>query len=469
MLTEKTKSGWITTGLLMGLILSSLDQTIVATAMPSVSKELGGLSLYSWVFAIYMVTSTTSMPIYGKMADLFGRKKMYLIGLFLFLAGSTLCGLAENMLQLIVFRGIQGLGAGALMPIAFTIVADLYPPKQLGKFQGLFGAVFAISSILGPTLGGVIVEYWSWGWIFMINLFIGIPAWLILATSLHESKRIEKPSIDYLGAITLTGSIISILLGLVLAGNHQGAQPHLDWGSPLIVLLFCISLTLLGLFLWIEKKAKEPIIPLHLFRNRVITCSNIAGFFVSAGLFGAIVYIPLFVQSVIGVSPSVAGYILTPLMLSTVITSTLGGHVMSKVSYRTILVPSLGLMAIGFIGLTQLSAQTTELQIVTYMIVVGLGMGAVYPALGTAAVRAVDGNSRGVVTSSSQFFRSIGGTIGVSVFGSLIAKQSGSEVPLNQVFVVGTIFICISLVASMLLGKARLVDIVKSASPKASD
>jgi EmrB/QacA subfamily drug resistance transporter len=239
---EKPKTGLITTGLLMGLILSSLDQTIVSTAMPTAVKELGGFSLYSWVFAVYMLASTTTMPIYGKLADLFGRRKMYLTGLFLFLTGSALCGLAGNMTELIVFRGIQGLGAGALMPIAFAIVGDIYPPEKLGKFQGLFGAVFAISSILGPALGGFIAEHWSWGWIFFMNLPIGIPAFLIMAAALKENKSTEQRSIDWFGAIALSGAIVSILLALVLGGDDQGAGTH----KPQIVGLLSIGALLLA-------------------------------------------------------------------------------------------------------------------------------------------------------------------------------------------------------------------------------
>ncbi|MEJ8546667.1 DHA2 family efflux MFS transporter permease subunit [Brevibacillus borstelensis] len=506
---EKPKVRLITAGLLLGLVLSSVDQTIVSTAMPTILNELGGLSLYSWVFAIYMLASTTAMPLYGKLADLFGRRKMYLIGLFLFLAGSALCGMAGTMEQLIVFRGIQGLGAGALMPIAFTIIGDIYPPDKIGRFQGLFGAVFAVSSILGPAAGGFIAEHVSWNWIFYLNLPIGIPGFLILATALKERKNEERRPIDWLGAITLSGAIVSSLLALVLTGDKPGTEVPYHWGRPEIIGLFSIGMILLGLFVWIETKAKEPIIPLHLFKFRVIAFGNIAGFFVSAGLFSAIAYLPLFVQGVIGVSPSVAGYILTPLMLSTVVTSTIGGRLMSKVSYRAILVPSLAFMAAGYLCLSQMSVDTSILQIVLCMIIVGLGMGAVYPTLGTAAVRAVGFQLRGVATASSQFFRSIGGMIGVSVLGSLMTQRMASGVrqlgeqeaalpvsnlsadqlqslvnpqllldsdaraslppealaglqhvfsdSLGSVFLIGLLFICVALLACVFMGGERLV------------
>ncbi|MFD0716226.1 MDR family MFS transporter [Paenibacillus sp. GCM10027626] len=457
----KPNIGLISTGLLMGLILSSIDQTIVSTAMPTITKQLQGMSLYSWVFSIYMLTSTVTMPIYGKLADIFGRRKMYLIGLFLFLAASVLCGNAGSINELILYRGIQGLGAGALMPITFTIVGDIYPPEIRGKFMGLFGTVFAISSIVGPALGGFIVGNMEWGWIFFINLPIGALVFFIIVTTLKENLGHEKHSIDWLGAVTFIVAIVTILLALVLVGNDQGTGIHYSWDSPQIIGLSSIGSVLLALFLWIEMKAKEPIIPLSIFKIRIIAFGNLAGFFMSAGMFGAIVYIPLFVQDVIGVNPSVTGYILTPLMLSVVVSTTIGGRLMSKVSYRMILVPSMTLMAVGFFLLSQMSADTTKFQIILYMIITGLGMGAVYPTLGTAAQSAVDLKTRGVATSTSQFFRSIGGTIGVSVLGSLLTQRmaSGNELSysLDSVFFVGFIFVCIGLIGCVCMGNARLV------------
>ncbi|MUT65633.1 MDR family MFS transporter [Paenibacillus sp. NEAU-GSW1] len=504
MTSEKPKAGLVTSGLLMGLFLSSLDQTIISTAMPTVIKELGGFSLYSWVFTVYMLASTATMPIYGKLADLFGHKKMYLIGIVLFLIGSALCGFAGNMTELIIFRGVQGLGAGALMPISMTIVADTYPPDKRGKFMGLFGALFAISSIIGPALGGMIVEQWNWGWIFYINIPVGIPALLLVALAMKESKSSEQRTIDWFGAITLCVAILSILLALVLGGTHQESGTSYAWNSPQIIGLFCIGSVFLALFLWIETRVKEPIIPLHLFKIRTIAFGNIVGFFMSAGMFGAIVYIPLYVQGVIGVSSSIAGYILTPLMLSVIVTSMVGGRLMNKISYRAILVPSMALLTVGFILLSQVTVDTTKFQMICYMIIAGLGMGAVYPVVGTAAQSAVDSRTIGVATSSSQFFRSIGGTIGVSVLGSLLSQKMesglielnkeldaipaeqvqeianpqalldsgvrGSLPPevftglrdafshaLDNVFQGGLIFVGIGLIASFLMGNARLV------------
>jgi len=466
MTSGKSKTGWITIGLLMGLFLSSLDQTIISTAMPTIIKELGGFSLYSWVFTVYMLASTTAMPIYGKMADLFGRKRMYLIGIALFLIGSVLCGFAGSITELIIFRGVQGLGAGALMPISMTIVADIYPPEKRGKFMGLFGAVFAISSIIGPALGGVIAEQWNWGWIFYMNLPIGIPALLLIAIAMKESKSKGRQSVDGIGAIALTVAVLAFLLALVLGGGtERESGASFAWSSPPIIGLFGTAAFFLALFLWIETKAKEPILPLRLFKIRTIAIGNIVGFFMSAGMFGAIVYIPLFVQGVIGMNSALSGYALIPLMLSSIVTSIIGGRLMSKVSFRAILVPSLILMTVGFIFLSQITVDTTQTQMVCYMMITGLGMGAVYPVVGTAAQTAVDSGTRGVVTSSSQFFRSIGGTIGISVFGSLLDSgtrmSSSPEVfgrALGQVFLGCLIAVGIALIASVFIGNTRLVE-----------
>lgn len=420
--TETKKTGWVTWGLLLGILLSSLDQTIVSTAMPAIVKEVGGFSLYSWVFTVYMLASTTTMLIYGKLADLWGRKRMYLVGLSLFLTGSALCGLSGTMPMLVLSRGVQGLGAGALMPIAMTIVADLYPPEKRGRFMGLFGAVIAVSSIMGPALGGLIVDYWNWGWVFLINLPLGIPALVLAAAAMSETKsRVPRP-VDWLGAAAMSAAIGSFLLALAL-GEPNGAKDSMAV-SPGWLYLSGVVFTCL--FLWIERKAPEPLLPLQLFKLRVMTFGNMVGFFVSAGMFGAIVYIPLFVQGVIGIRSSIAGYILTPLMLAVIVTSIAGGRLMNRLSYRMILIPSLLLMAASFFLLSGISPGTANSEITLYMIMAGLGMGAVYPVIGTAAQNAVDSGSIGVATSCSQFFRSIGGTVGLSIFGTLMSRHMAS-------------------------------------------
>ncbi|MBE1444083.1 MDR family MFS transporter [Paenibacillus sp. OAS669] len=492
---KEKNSKWVMAGLLIGLILSSLDQTIVAAAMPTITRQLGGLSLYSWVFTVYMLASTAIMPIYGKLADLFGRKSIFLFGLLLFLAGSLWCGFASTMPQLIIFRGIQGLGAGALMPISFTIIADIYSPEQRVRFMGLFSTLFAASSIGGPVIGGMLVQ-WNWSWIFFINLPFGLAAWIMLAWALAEPPRTAgKPRIDWLGAMTFIGAVVSLLLALVLGGNTYA------WHSGVILGLFGGGALLLAAFLWVELKVPEPLIPLQLFRIRTISCSSIAGFFVSAALFGAIAYIPLFAQGVIGVSPSATGYVLVPLMLATVVTTMGSRRWLTIVSYRTVLAVSLTLTLIGFLLFSRMSVDTTLLQLMMYMVITGLGLGAIFPALGTAAQHAVSWERRGAATSSNQFFRSVGGTFGISIMGGILTRgtaarlEDGStmtseqlqqfadpELLLNQevrsgipdsvlhelerafsgalsdMFLLAALFVTVSLLASIAIGGARLSE-----------
>ncbi|MEF3304044.1 MDR family MFS transporter [Paenibacillus sp. GYB003] len=423
MANDKTKVGPVLAGLLLGMLLGALDQTIMATAMPTVIQQLGGLSLYSWVFSVYMLASTTSMPIFGKLADLYGRKKMYMIGMGLFVGGSALCGLAANMTELIVFRGIQGIGAGALMPLAITIIADMMPPEKRANMQGMFGVVFALTSIVGPAVGGFIVDHFSWNWIFYVNLPIGLAAMAIIAAALKESRSPGKRSIDWPGAALLSGSIVSVMLALVFGGGAGENAASYGWGSPFVIGLFAVGAALLGLFLWAETKAKEPILPLSLFRNRVVAVSFATGFMMNAAMFGAITYIPLYVQGIVGVSASLAGYILTPLMLAVVAASIVSGRLLAKVQYRVLIACGLAVMAIGFYLMSTMDVHTTKTTIVLYMIVAGLGMGPLMPAINTAAQEAADRKQRGVVTSSVQFFRSVGGTIGVSVLGAIMSDR----------------------------------------------
>ncbi|MCZ8521938.1 MULTISPECIES: MDR family MFS transporter [Paenibacillus] len=503
MFTETNRLRWLTLGLLLGSVLASIDQTIVASAMPNVVKGWEGLSLYGWVFSAYMLASTVTMPIYGKLADLYGRKKTYAAGMLLFLAGSTLCGMAGNMPEFILYRALQGLGAGALLPVTFTMIADVFPPERRGTFMGWFGAVFAVSSTAGPALGGWLAEYGDWRWIFWINLPLGAAALLLIGGCLQENAARDagKPSVDWLGALALTGSVASFLLSLVLGGSAYA------WSSPPVLGLIAAGVCLLGALIWIEARAKDPMVPLRLFRIRSIAYGNLAGFFVSAGMFGAIAFIPLFAQGVLGMSASAAGTLLIALMLSASVTSMACGRWMTRVSFRGILVPSLGAMLIGFLLLSRMDANTGAAVMILYLILTGLGMGSVYPALGTAAQNAVEWRERGAATAGSQFFRSIGGTLGVSVLGSLLSArisagaggygagagenelqrllldpviraslpeevlgglQTAFSDALSGVFLAGALFVGIGLIASVLMGNARMERAVKGESMRGS-
>lgn len=502
-LDSRTK--WVVAGLMIGMLLSSLDQTIVSTGMPTVVRELGGLSLYSWVFSIYMLTQTAAIPIFGKLADLYGRRNIYMVGMGTFILGSALSGAAHNMTELIVFRGLQGIGAGALMPLAFTIIGDIFPPERRGKMQGIFGAVFGLSSIAGPALGGYIVEHWAWRWIFYINLPFGFVAAAILWSALKEKKAAIRPVIDWAGALLLTGSIVTILLATVLGGEDQSGQTtKYAWGSWQIISMLTIGVLLGVLFVWVEKRAQQPILPLDLFRNRTIAVSSITVFLSGIGMFSAITFIPLFVQIVIGVTPSMSGYILTPMMLSMIMSSIVGGRLVSKLTYRSILVTAFLIMMVAFYLMSQMGLNTTSSQVVFYMILTGLGIGLLMPTFNIAVQSAVEAHQRGVATSSSTLFRSIGATVGVTIMGAILSNKMASgfealstdgpvHIPseqlkqfantqvllnpdvknsmppqilhevlgvfshsINWVFATGLVFIVIALVASLFMGNARL-------------
>ncbi len=406
-------------GVGLGMLLAALDQTIVSTAMPRVVAHLGGFELYSWVFTAYMLTSTVTVPIYGKLSDLYGRKIFFMFGMVVFMAGSVLSGGAATMTQLIIFRGIQGIGAGALMPVALAVIGDLFPPGQRGKVQGLMGTVFGISSVVGPSLGGYITDNLNWRWVFYVNIPVGIAALVVVAITMprgnvHRGDR----RVDYLGAAALVASMVPLLLGLSQAGGDH------PWLSAYILGLFAVSAIMLALFVLIESRVEDPLLPLGLFRNRIFSVSAVAVFLTAAGMFGTIMYIPLFVQGVIGTSATSSGYILTPMMMALIASSVIGGQLISRWGrYRIIALVGLAIMGLGMALLASMGTGTTGRTAVYYMIVTGLGLGVTMPLYVIAVQNAFDHARMGVVTSAVTFFRSIGGTVGVAVMGSLMATS----------------------------------------------
>ncbi|WP_018132261.1 MDR family MFS transporter [Effusibacillus pohliae] len=419
---KQVRVKWTVAAIMLALLLASLDQTIVSTAMPTIVAELKGMDIYSWVFTAYMLTATTVMPIVGKLSDLYGRKRFFLLGLAVFMAGSALCGTADTMMQLVIYRGLQGLGGGALMPIAFTIFFEVFPPEQRGKMQGLLGSVFGLSSVFGPTIGAYITEYVSWNWIFYINLPLGILSFVILLFSLVETKAAgARPKIDFLGAAAMAVSIVTLLLALVFGGKEYA------WSSWQVLGLFGTSTLFLILFLLIEKRAEEPMLPLALFRKRVIAVMSAVVFIQGIAMMGSASYIPLFVQGVLGGTATNAGNILTPMMLAVVAGSMTGGFMMRKFSYRTITVAAMAVMALGAFLLSRLDVNATQMQVTLCMILLGLGVGPLMPASTTAVQGAVDMKQRGVATSSVAFFRSIGGTVGVAVMGTIVTHHMTNQ------------------------------------------
>jgi EmrB/QacA subfamily drug resistance transporter len=405
----------VTAGIMVGMFLAALEATVVTTAMPTVVAKLGGIDRYSWVFSAYLLTSTVTVPLWGRLSDLYGRKRLYQIGIGLFLLGSVLCGFSTAMWQLILFRAIQGLGAGALVPLALTLIGEIYTLQERTRMQGFFSGVWGLASIIGPLLGGFITDRLSWEWVFWVNLPVGLAAAAIIGVALDEPRRTTRPVVDYAGALTLISSITLLLFGLVEGGQLWG------WTSPATIATFAASVVLLALFLWVESRHPEPMVPLDLFRDRTFTTTTIVGFFVGTAMFGATSFIPLFVQGVTGSTATEAGSALSPLLLAWVVTSVVGGRIMHRVGMRRMVVAGVALLTLGFYLLTLFGPGARIGWLMADMALMGVGMGLTMLTI-LIAVQAVVAKERlGIATSLSMFARSIGGAIGVATMGTVLA------------------------------------------------
>jgi len=400
----------ILVAVLLGLFLSALDQTIVGPILPRIVSELHGSDYYTWVVTAYLLTSTVTVPIYGKLSDLFGRKPMLLIGIGLFLFGSALSGLSQTMWQLIAFRAIQGLGAGALFPISLAVIGDLFTPRERGKYQGLFGAVFGIAFLVGPGLGGTITDNFSWHWVFYVNLPIGLIAVAVIAWLLPTVKRPDAArNIDYAGVLTFAAGIVPILIGLTNAENG-------DWGAVGVWGLLLLGIAFLALFVGVESRAKEPMIPLHLFRIRSFAISMVAVFTAMFGFFGAVVFLPLWYQVVQGSSATESGYKLLPFLFGLILSSVISGQLVSRTGhYKWLAAGALALAAIGVGMMTQLRADTPDLELWAWMALAGLGIGPSMAVFTIIVQNAVPFSELGAATSDLTLFRQIGGTVGLTL------------------------------------------------------
>lgn len=407
----------ITIALMLGMALAALDTTIVGTAMPSIVGKLGGITLYSWVFSIYLLTSTTTVPIYGKLADLYGRKPLFLFGATLFLIGSAASGAAQSMEQLIIFRAIQGLGAGAVLPIVLTIIGDIFTLQERAKVQGLFSGVWGLSSIVGPFVGGLIVDHFSWRWVFFVNIPFGLVSMLLLIFTLKETVERKKHHLDYVGTVTLTGSIVALLFALLQGGTAWA------WISLPSIGLFVATIVLFALFIRSEQRAAEPILPLVLFENRIITISSIGGVALGVLMFGVTSYVPLFVQGVKGGSATSAGITLGPLLLAWPIAATLSGKIVIRYGYRVTAVAGMLAATLGVAMTMFFNTQTGLPFIIVAMVLIGTGLGFASSVFILSVQNAVPWNLRGVATATTQFFRTMGGTVGVAVMGTILNAQ----------------------------------------------
>ncbi|WP_407314298.1 MDR family MFS transporter [Desulfosporosinus sp. SB140] len=430
---KTTQRKMVTIAMLVSILLVALDTTIVTTAMPHIVQQLSGLNLLSWVFAIYLLTSSVTTPIYGKLADLFGRKSVFIFGVTLFVIGSMVSGMAQTMNQLIIFRGFQGLGAGAVLPLTFTIIADLYPGEERARMQGVFSSVWGVAGLLGPLVGGLFVDHVSWRWIFYINVPVGIIAIFLVFSSLHE-KPLEKTkkSIDYLGTALFTISMGSLLFALISGGQLYA------WSSLEIISLFIVALVFLLAFLVVENRVQEPMLPLSLFKIPVIAVSNAVGFVASGVLIGVNVYLPIWIQSLLGHSATSSGLTLMPMSFAWPLASTLAGRFMYRIGSKTTAVFGAVMIMAGSTWLLLINPGSPYWYLVGIMIVIGFGMGCSFTPLTVLVQSAVGWNLRGAATASNTFSRSLGQTVGVAALGTVFnntLNQRGMAQGLHMVFI----------------------------------
>jgi EmrB/QacA subfamily drug resistance transporter len=408
--------------LMLGMFLAALDQTIVSTALPTIVGDLGGLNHLSWVVTSYLLASTVSTPIYGKLGDMYGRKPVFLAAIVIFLAGSMLAGLSQSMGELIGFRALQGAGAGGLMVSAQAIIADIVPPRQRGRYMGLIGSVFALASVAGPLLGGFFVDQVSWRWVFYVNMPVGALAILIVLFRLHLHTPRTRHRIDYLGAALLTGGVSALILLASWGGNQY------PWRSTTIVGLGVAGVVLLAVFVWQEHRASEPLLPLTLFRSSVFNVSSAMGATIGMAMFGAIVFLPLFLQLVYGASATASGLRMLPLMLGLLVSAIASGRAISRIGrYRIFPIIGTATLVVGMFLLSRLSLDTAPWLASVYMLVVGIGIGLVMQVLVLVVQNDAQPENIGVATSTATFFRSVGGSFGVAIFGAIFASRLSQQ------------------------------------------
>jgi EmrB/QacA subfamily drug resistance transporter len=416
-LTRRQKIG-VVAGTMLALLLAALDQTIVGTAMPRIVSELNGLNYYTWVITAYLVASTIMVPIAGKLGDLFGRKPFLLAGMIGFVVASALCGQSHGMLELVIFRTIQGIFGGMLFATVFAVIGDLFPPTQRARLAGLFGAVFGLSSIVGPTAGGYITDTWGWRWVFYVNLPVGVIAvLLVLATMPFVRSSASLRDIDFKGAAALVAGLVPLMIALSITRDH-------GWTSPEVLGLLGLAAVMLVIFFILEIRSDHPIVPFDLFKNSTFSVSMIVGFLSGFGMFGTIVFVPLIYQGVLGVTATNSGQLLTPMMLGLIVASTLVGQLMVRIRlYRFLGTAGVAVMLVGMWLLSQVTVSSSRLEVVRDIVIIGAGLGSTFPLYLTAVQSALPRNFLGVASSQVQFWRQIGGTLGTAVLGSVLSQR----------------------------------------------
>jgi EmrB/QacA subfamily drug resistance transporter len=422
---KKTNRTVVTIGLLTALFIGALDATIVTTATPKITGELAGLSLVSWIFSIYTLTNCVATPIFGKLADLFGRKSIFGIGLLLFLIGSMLCGAAQSMTELIWFRAIQGIGAGALTPVTYTIIGDMYTGELRGKVQGILASVWSVAGLLGPFVGGYFVDTISWRWIFYMNVPVSIISFVLVFGFLHESFEKVSKSIDYLGALTFTISVSALLLALLTGGEVFA------WNSVIIIGIFAIAVVFFMLFLWVESRAKEPMLPPSLFHQRKMTIIYMLGFFGFCIVAGVSIYSPFWIQSILGYSATQSGLMLMPMSVTWLIAANISGRYMYRYGARIFMLIGTAVIAMGAIWLFFIDRQSPSGYFIGVVLLIGFGMGCINTPSTVTVQGAVGAHMRGVATSTLSFMNALGQTVAVAIFGMLFNRVVTEETPVQ--------------------------------------
>lgn len=411
-------------GLMLGMFVSSISQTIVSPALPIIVSELGGMEHYSWLATSAMLVSAVTVPIVGKLSDLYGRRGFYIAGLAVFLLGSVLAGAAQGFWWLVAARSLQGLGMGTLMPLSQTIIGDIIPPRQRGKYQGLMGAVFGVTAIAGPLAGGVITDHWGWRWLFYVSIPVGLLALAFIVKNLHLPHEQRKVTIDTWGIVTLTGALVALLLATSWGGTTY------PWTSTQVAGLFAVGTVLLALFIRIELRAQEPVIPLRLFKSSIFTFANIASLVIAMVMFGAIFYVPVYAQGVLGVNATNSGFITIPMMTSMIVVSILIGLLITKTGrYKAVTIVGTLVLVAGFVMLARLDYGATQTQLTLAMLVVGLGLGAGMQTYVLVVQNSVDQADLGVATATTQFFRSAGATVGIAILGTIMTSRLATAIP----------------------------------------
>jgi EmrB/QacA subfamily drug resistance transporter len=460
-MTDEARKRWVFVGIMLSIFLAAIESTVVATAMPTVVASLGGIRIYSWVFSGFLLTQTVTMPLWGRFSDLYGRRSVYLVGLATFLAGSALSGAAQNMVQLILFRMVQGLGAGALMTLGYTIIGELFGLERRARMQGYISSVWGIASLMGPWAGGLLTDHVSWRWVFYINLPFGAVAMALIAAALTAASRpARRPVVDWRGVALFAAGVSALLLGIVEAGRVG------SWSAIEVVTLLVLGVLVLVAFVTVEQRAAEPIVPLRLFKSRMVLAAVVTRFLAGMAMFGALSFVPLFLQSVTGASATRAGVVLTPFVLGWVVMSVVSARLVLRVGYRTVVLTGMASLTVAFLLFRGWSVTLSTGSAMVDVLLAGIGMGMVVVPMLIAVQSVVVRSDLGAATSLTQFFMSIGGALGLSLMGAVMSQRLHAGLPmvdaLHGVFVVGSAVCVAALASAFMVPPGRAQDLARS-------